>query len=195
MTTTIIPGADLIDVEAFRQMRAEDPDVRILDVRTDAEYEAVHITGSYHVPLDELAEHTDHLAFGTHPIVLVCESGRRAATARDLLRSADVDGIHILAGGVQAWSAAGGDVVRGTDRWAMDRQVRLVAGTIVLIGMITSLFLPGAQWIAAGVGTGLTFSALSNTCAMAVLLSKLPYNRPAPVSAPAAATEPQRQVA
>ena len=73
---------------------------------------------------------------------------------------------------------AGGEVVRGeTTRWAMDRQVRLVAGSISLAGILASTVVPKAKWIAGGIGAGLTFSALSNTCAMGNLLARLPYNR------------------
>ncbi len=62
----------------------------------------------------------------------------------------------------------------------MDRQVRLVAGGIVLAGLLVDLALPGARWVSAAVGAGLTFSALSNTCAMASMLGRLPLNRPRP---------------
>ena len=59
----------------------------------------------------------------------------------------------------------------------MDRQVRLVAGSISLVGILLSIFVPKAKWVAGGVATGLTFSAVSNTCAMGNALGKLPYNR------------------
>ena len=58
-----------------------------------------------------------------------------------------------------------------------DRQVRLVAGTIVSVAVAASAAVPAVKWIAAGIGAGLTYSALSNTCGMAAVLSKLPYNR------------------
>jgi hypothetical protein len=77
-----------------------------------------------------------------------------------------------------AWELAGGDVVRGhTDRWAMERQVRLVAGSLALAGIAASTVVPRAKWITAGVAAGLTYSAISNTCTMADVLGKLPYNR------------------
>jgi hypothetical protein len=79
---------------------------------------------------------------------------------------------------MNAWQAAGGEVSQGDrERWAMDRQVRLVAGSFVLAGVLASIGVPKAKWLAAGVGGGLVFSALSNTCAMANVLGRLPYNR------------------
>ena len=59
----------------------------------------------------------------------------------------------------------------------MDRQVRLVAGAITLLAVVISWLVPKTKWIAGGVGAGLTYSALTNTCAMAAILGKLPYNR------------------
>lgn len=178
MTTTTIPTTDIIDSNQLRQLRAKDPDIRILDVRTGGEFETLHIPGSYNVPLDTLGEHARDLASVGHPVVLVCQSGGRATQAHEKLTAAGKDTLHILEGGMAAWDASGGDVVRGNiERWAMDRQVRLVAGSLALAGVVASTVFPPAKWIAAGVATGLTYSALSNTCAMAAILGKLPYNR------------------
>ena len=176
--TTTIPASDTIDSNQFRQLRAEDPDIRILDVRTGGEFETLHIPGSYNVPLDTLGEHVRDLASVEHPVVLVCQSGGRATQAHQKLDAAGKDALHILEGGMAAWDASGGDVVRGnTDRWAMDRQVRLVAGSLALASVAASTIIPAAVWIAGAVAAGLTYSAISNSCAMAAVLSKLPYNR------------------
>ncbi len=176
--TTTIPATDTINTSQLRQLRHEDPDIRILDVRTGGEYETVHIPGSYNVPLDTLGEHVRDLAEVGHPVVLVCQSGGRATQAHQKLTAAGKDTLHILEGGMAAWEQTGGDVVRGhTDRWAMERQVRLVAGSLALAGIVASTVLPRAKWLAGGVAAGLTFSAISNTCTMGTVLGKLPYNR------------------
>ncbi len=176
--TTTIPATDTINTSQLRQLRHEDPDIRILDVRTGGEYETVHIPGSYNVPLDTLGEHVRDLAEVGHPVVLVCQSGGRATQAHQKLTAAGKDTLHILEGGMAAWEQTGGDVVRGhTDRWAMERQVRLVAGSLALAGVVASTVLPRAKWLAGGVAAGLTFSAISNTCTMGTVLGKLPYNR------------------
>jgi rhodanese-related sulfurtransferase len=178
MTTTTIPATDTIDSGQLRQLRTTDPDIRILDVRTGGEFETVHIPGSYNVPLDTLGEHVRDLASVEHPVVLVCQSGGRATQAHGKLSTAGKETLHILEGGIAAWEASGGDVVRGdTNRWAMDRQVRLVAGSLALTGIVASTAIPGAKWLAGGVAAGLTFSAVTNTCAMAAVLAKLPYNQ------------------
>ena len=79
---------------------------------------------------------------------------------------------------MNAWQQSGAPVRRGeVQRWALERQVRLAAGSIVLATVAASAWLPRAKWVGAGVGRGLVFAAVSNTCMMGNLLSKLPYNR------------------
>mgnify|MGYP004006685887 FL=1 len=176
--TTTFPATDVIDVTQLQQLQLEDPAIRILDVRTGGEFENSHIPGSYNVPLDTLGEHVRDLADVEHPVVLVCQSGGRASQAHEKLTEAGKATLHILEGGMTSWQAAGGDLTVGnTTRWAMDRQVRFVAGIFAIVAVVASIFVPGLEWIAAGVGAGLAYSAVSNTCAMAAVLAKLPYNR------------------
>jgi rhodanese-related sulfurtransferase len=178
MTTLDLPTADVIDTAQLQHMIVHDPAIRILDVRSGAEFDAVHIPGSYNVPLDTLSEHVQDLADVEHPVVLVCKSGSRAGQARTKLSGAGKRHLHLLDGGLDAWVGAGGDVVRhATDTWALERQVRLAAGSIALVAILASIFVPRAKWAAGGVAFGLTFSALTDTCAMGNLLARLPYNR------------------
>lgn len=151
---------------------------RILDVRTPGEFETAHIAGAYNVPLDLLREHRGEIVSHLdEDVILVCRSGQRAAQAEETLRNAGLPNVHILEGGIAAWEAKGFAVNRGAQRWDLERQVRLVAGSIVLTSILGSIAAPKLKWLAAGVGGGLTFAALSNTCAMGMLLSRLPYNR------------------
>lgn len=176
--TVVIPETQSIATPALRRLREQDPDLRVIDVRTGGEFEISHIPGSYNIPLDTLGEHVDDLAAIDHPVVLVCQSGGRASEAHTKLDLAGKQRLHVLEGGMTAWEASGGDVVHGdTDRWAMDRQVRFVAGLFALVGVLASLVIPRAKWVSAGVAGGLVFSAVTNTCAMAQVLGKLPYNR------------------
>lgn len=151
---------------------------RVLDVRTPGEFETAHIAGAYNVPLDLLREHRDEITKHLdEEVVLVCRSGQRAAQAEETLRAAGLGNVHILDGGIVAWEAKGLAVNRGAQRWDLERQVRLVAGSIVLTSIIGSVAAPQLKWIAAAIGGGLTFASLTNTCAMGMALSKLPYNR------------------
>ncbi|AEV74649.1 Rhodanese-related sulfurtransferase [Mycolicibacterium rhodesiae NBB3] len=151
---------------------------RVLDVRTPGEFETAHIAGAYNVPLDLLREHRDEITKHLdEEVVLVCRSGQRAAQAEETLRAAGLGNVHILDGGIVAWEAKGFAVNRGAQRWDLERQVRLVAGSIVLTSILASIAAPKLKWVAAAIGGGLTFASLTNTCAMGMALSKLPYNR------------------
>jgi rhodanese-related sulfurtransferase len=150
---------------------------RVLEVRTASEFETAHIAGAYNVPLDLLREHRDEIIKHLDDeLVLVRRSGQRAAQAEETLRNAGLDNVRILEGGIVAWESAGFAVNRGSQRWDLERQVRLAAGSMVLSSILASVAVPKLKWLAAGVGGGLTFAALSNTCAMGMMLSKLPYN-------------------
>ena len=175
--------------EALRSWILEHQELVVIDVRSAAEFEALHIRGSYNVPLPLLAEHTDELAarLGSR-VVLVCQSGARAEQARQRLGASGIDTAYVLTGGVPGFAAAGGDVVKGKDRWDLERQVRMVAGSLVVLGLAGGKFVsPKIRTIAGVIGAGLTFSAATNTCAMGQAISAMPWNK--------AATEPTRESA
>jgi len=170
-----------IDASTLKAWEDNHDDLMIIDVRSGAEFDALHINGSYHVPLALLSEHTEEFAakMGTR-VVLVCQSGNRAEQARKHLDSVGLASASVLSGGVPAYAAAGGNVVRGRGAWALERQVRMTAGSLVLAGVLGSKFIsPKLGLIAGGIGAGLTFSAATNSCAMGQMLSKMPWNRSA----------------
>ena len=155
--------------------------VRVLDVRTPGEFENRHIPGAYNVPLDQLAEHAPELrAVSDGLVVLVCQSGQRANRAEALLRQAGMPGVHVLEGGMTAWIQEGLLTRRTRARISLERQVRIAAGTLVALGSFAALAI-SPLWAAlpATIGSGLVFAGLSDTCAMGMLLARLPYNRAA----------------
>jgi rhodanese-related sulfurtransferase len=175
VSVTDIPTS--VSTEEARELKQHG--AQIIDVRTPAEFESVHIPGSYNVPLDLLAEHREELTRSVDkPVVLVCGSGIRASQADSSLRQAGLESITVLDGGINAWEQRGGEVVRGVQKWSLERQVRLVAGSLVLAGALGGLLLwRPLTFISLFVGGGLTFAGITNTCGMANLLSKLPYNQ------------------
>lgn len=181
-TTTTAPTTGtgsprMTDAAALRESLASGQ-VRVLDVRTPAEFETMHIPGAYNVPLDTLREHREELtAYLDEDIVLLCRSGVRAAQAEQSLAGVGLPNLRVLDGGILAWEQAGGEVRRGRQHWELERQVRLVAGSMVLSSVLVSLLKPGVQVVAGAVGAGLTFAAVSNSCLMGSILMKLPYNR------------------
>ena len=175
---TIPPVVRPDELEA---LLGERPDIRLLDVRPPGEYEAVHIGGAYNVPLDTLGEHAREIrAQVAAPVVLVCQSGARARRAEEALKAAGMPNLHVLEGGVNGWVAAGKDVLRGARRVSLERQVRALAGGLVAAGaalalLVSSLF----ALLPLVVGSGLLFAGVTDRCGMALVLSRLPYNRPA----------------
>jgi rhodanese-related sulfurtransferase len=179
MTIGSLPAV-LSAAELAEQRRAR-PELRLLDVRTPGEYEAEHIHGAYNVPLDTLGEHGAEIqANVTGPVVLVCQSGQRARRAEDVLQRTGMANVHVLDGGMNGWLAAGLPVIRGAKRFSLERQVRLVAGALVATGAILALAVnPRFALVPAFIGSGLVFSGITGFCGMAMLLARLPYNRPA----------------
>lgn len=176
MTVPTAPTA--IDAASARSLIATDPDVLAVDVRTPAEFESAHIAGAINLPLDQVDAHLRRIvadAGGT--MLLVCQSGGRATRAQNTLSEAGLSDIVVLTGGMNSWIGSGAPVVRGRQRWSLERQVRLVAGSIVFASVVASLWLPAALFVAAFIGAGLAVAALTDSCAMGMLLSKLPYNR------------------
>jgi rhodanese-related sulfurtransferase len=175
MVTTMVPER----VDSFAAERLMKENAQVLDVRTPAEFESVHIPGSYNVPLDLLSEHRNELrSVVDRPIILVCGSGLRAQQADETLRATGFEALTILDGGIQAWETNGHPVVRGQQKWSIERQVRGVAGGLVFTGAIGGLLLwKPLTLLSLFVGGGLLFSAISNTCGMAKVLAKLPYNQ------------------
>ena len=177
MTTTQTEPRRL-DVQSLQERLGTERSPRLLDVRTPAEFETSHIPGSYNVPLDTLREHREELRRHLdEDVVLVCRSGNRAAQAEQSLAEVGLPGLRVLDGGIVGWESSGAPLARGNQTWELERQVRLVAGSIVAASVLGSLVVPGLQWVAAGVGGGLVFAALTDTCAMGMLLAKLPWNR------------------
>ena len=179
MSSAHIPP--LVGAQELAELLRARPDVRLLDVRTPGEYESVHIRGAYNVPLDRLGEHGAEIrAAVAEPVVLVCQSGQRARKAEEALRGAGMPNLHVLDGGVSGWLAAGLPVMRGATRLTMERQVRIAAGALAAAGGVLALAVnPLFALLPTFVGGGLFFAGITNTCGMALLLARLPYNRPA----------------
>lgn len=153
----------------------------VVDVRTPGEYAGGRLPGAHNVPLDRLDEAAPALtaAAARGPLLIVCASGARSARGCERLAALGVEAAT-LEGGTNGWASAGRPVERpagARSRWQMDRQVRLAAGSLVLVGFLAGLAWPPAHWLSGLAGAGLVFSGATNTCGMAALLGALPYNR------------------
>ena len=157
-----------------------DQAARLLDVRMPSEFENGYIAGADNVPLGQLHDHAHEVRAARGAVVLICQSGQRALKAEALLRSAGMANVHVLDGGIKAWLAAGQPLRRIRARLSLERQVRIAAGAMVAAGSIAALTIsPLWMLLPAFVGSGLVFAGITDTCAMGLLLARLPYNRAA----------------
>jgi rhodanese-related sulfurtransferase len=150
---------------------------QLIDVREYSEWAADHVPGARLLPLSTLRQSVASL--GPGPIYLLCRTGNRAAQAEQMMQSAGHADVHVIAGGLIAWKAAGLPCERGAGRvWSLERQVRFTAGALVLAGLAGSILLsPWCAILSAGIGGGLILSAATDTCAMGLLLARMPWNR------------------
>ncbi|MCT0206393.1 rhodanese-like domain-containing protein [Synechococcus sp. CS-1332] len=151
----------------------------LIDVREPMEFASGHIPGSHNIPLSRLG--SEPLPEG--PLVLLCQSGNRSSQGlADLLRRGHPQPLAELEGGLGAWQEAGLPVQRHSRApLPLMRQVQIVAGGLVLVGVLLSQTVaPGWIWLSGFVGAGLSFAGLSGFCGMARLLAVMPWNRVRP---------------
>jgi rhodanese-related sulfurtransferase len=159
-------------------------EARWIDVREYPEFAEGHIEGSELVPLgtlDTASEAWDR----SQPLTLVCRSGRRAEQARQTLIERGFTSLKVLDGGLQAWTNGGQPLAIAANKpWSIERQVRVTAGALVLAFCGLGLLASNKFFVGAGlVGAGMVYAGVSNTCMMASVLGRMPWNHPAKANA------------
>lgn len=154
--------------------------VNLVDVRTPVEFREVHVEFARNVPLDQLdVEKLKVEQNGrVEPLYVICRSGGRGKQACEKLEAAGLDCVVNVEGGTLAGDQAGLPVIRGEKAMSLERQVRIAAGSLVLLGSVLGAFV-SPYWIglAAFVGAGLIFAGITDTCGMGILLAKMPWNQ------------------
>jgi len=171
----------LISPEALHQRLRGSSDGILVDVRTPAEFDAVHAVGALNQPLDRLdpkAFAAQHPKLESAPVFLICQTQARSVLAAERFVKAGLGPVYVVQGGTQRWLEAGLPVQRGTSRViSLERQVRIAAGSLVFLGVTLGYFVhPGFYGLAAFVGAGLVFAGITDFCGMGLLLAKLPWN-------------------
>jgi len=160
----------------------QDENLHLLDVRTPAEHAEIHVPGVKLIPLDRLDAGQLAGLNGVakdQPVFLLCRTGSRAKQAAQQLEKGGFSQCQVVEGGTMAWAEAGLPVNRGTGSvMSLERQVRIAAGAIVLTGAFLAQFVdPAFIWLSGFVGAGLMFAGITDTCAMGMLIAKLPWNQ------------------
>ncbi|MCC7085408.1 MAG: rhodanese-like domain-containing protein [Pirellulales bacterium] len=167
-----------ISPKELAELPAAGQGVQLIDVRTPAEFREVHVDFARNIPLDRLtADAVKEVAQADRPVYFICRSGSRGKQACERLSAAGLNAINVE-GGTLAWADAGLPVVRGKKTLSLERQVRIAAGSIVLISSILALLVhPYFAGLAAFVGAGLVFAGVTDTCGMALVLARMPWNQ------------------
>ena len=153
--------------------------VTLVDVREPVERAGEHIPGSILVPWSNFE--AGQVPDEGKQVVVYCQKGPRSAkAARQLLAGGwDPENVAFLRGGLEAWKAGGYETqVNKKAPLSLMRQVQIVAGSLVLTGTVLGAFVsPWFLLLSGFVGAGLTFAGLTNTCGLALWLSKVPDNQ------------------
>lgn len=170
-----------ISPQQLADLRRSGKSIELLDVRTPAEFQALHVDFARNVPLDQLdpaAIINARNGSKDEPLYIVCQAGGRSKKACDQFHQAGFTQAVNVEGGTLACDAAGLSMVRGKKVMSLERQVRIAAGSLVLTGVILGWFVhPYFFGLSAFVGAGLVFAGITDTCAMGMMLAKMPWNR------------------
>lgn len=172
----------IIDVQTLHQRLAHPESAPLLiDVRTPGEYRSGHVPGAINVPLDsEPPEALASRVTGRGPVHVICQSGGRSARCCEALARAGAADAVTVEGGTGAWQKAGFPLERaaGGGTISLERQVRIAAGALVVLGVVLGWTVAPAFFaLSAFVGAGLVFAGVTDTCGMAMMLAKMPWNQ------------------
>jgi rhodanese-related sulfurtransferase len=148
-----------------------------VDVRSEDEFKSGHVPGAICVPLDRF-ESGETPVPKDQVVILSCQSGRRSARAKEILKNKGFENIIEMDGGFSAWQQSGYPINRVRKAIPVIRQVMITAGFLVASGAVLSLVVnPNFIFLSLFVGGGLMFAGISGWCGMAFLLEKMPWNR------------------
>ena len=175
MNTSSISPAQLAE------LGKEGRKIELIDVRTPVEFREVHVAIARNVPLDRLdAAALMQARHGSadEPLYVICRSGGRGRQACEKFLKAGFSNVVNVEGGTMACVQAGLPVVRGKKAISLERQVRIAAGSLVLVGAALGWFLhPAFIGLSAFVGAGLVFAGITDTCGMGMILARMPWNQ------------------
>ncbi|HBG78039.1 MAG TPA: hypothetical protein DDW84_04205 [Phycisphaerales bacterium] len=163
-------------IDSFSLLK-KDPQTKILDVRSALEFSQTHVENSINIPIDMISAKIGELSQSKQNYLVLCHSGTRAAMAADMLMQSGIHTAKVIEGGIARWQKDKLAVIKGQGGISLERQVRIIAGSLVLLGIILSSLHWAFLFIPAFVGCGLTFAGLTDNCLMGMLLMKLPYNK------------------
>lgn len=151
---------------------------QLVDVREPVEHAEFHVSGAKLIPLGQIEARRGELD-KSKPVFVMCQAGKRGATAAGKLRSLGFGDVRNLEGGILAWKAAGLPCAKGSRAvMPLMRQVQITVGSLVLLSSILAVTVnPAWVYLCMFFGAGLLFAGLSGFCGLAMILAKMPWNR------------------
>lgn len=170
----------IIKPQELARLYQDGKNIELIDVRTPVEYREVHLEFARNVPLDQLdvmALMQDRNGLTSEPLYVICRSGSRGQQACQRILDAGFSNVINVEGGTLACVEAGLPVIRGRKAISLERQVRIAAGSLVLVGAGLSFLHPALVGLSAFVGAGLVFAGITDTCGMGMVLARMPWNQ------------------
>jgi rhodanese-related sulfurtransferase len=166
-----------LSVQESNHKRLGNSEIALIDVRTPAEFGGLHAKGAVNYPMESLK--LESIPFSKdEEIHLICQSGGRSIKVSQKLDAFGFSKIVNVEGGTSAWQLAGLPVVEGRKVMSLERQVRIAAGSLVVIGAVVGQFVhPSGYGLSAFIGAGLIFAGVTDTCGMGMMIAKMPWNR------------------
>jgi len=169
---------EMISPKAAHELISKDPAVKLLDVRSALEFNEAHIKDSVNIPIDMLSAKLNEIGQAGQSYIVLCRTGNRSPMAADMLIQSGISSVKVMDGGITGWQKDKLAVIKGVGGISLERQVRIIAGSLVLAGILLSILVN--RWflgISLFVACGLIYAGLTDNCMMGMLLMKLPYNK------------------
>lgn len=161
-----------------QKLEKESDKICFIDVRNIDEFRAGHVPGAHCIPLDLIESGVAQIP-ADRLLVLSCQSGKRSARAKQILESRGFVNLVEMEGGYGAWLNAGLPIRKLRASIPIFRQVLLTAGGLVLASMLLGIFLDRRFFaIPVLISAGLIFAGATGWCGLALLLERMPWNRP-----------------
>lgn len=171
-------GYQLITAAELKAVSTEGAPLCLVDVRTSAEFSGEQISQSQCWPLQDIEMGVEMTLPNSDPVYLVCASGIRSKMAAEVLQNKIANPLYVISDGIAGCESAGFAIEKNGGVISLERQVRIAAGLFVLVGVLLGMLVnPSFYTLSAFVGAGLIFAGISNTCAMGLLLAKMPWNQ------------------
>jgi rhodanese-related sulfurtransferase len=170
-----------ITVTQLNQIITQEPFTHLIDVRTPSEYHAQHATHSINLPLDLISPSTltqAKLIPSKQPLYIICQTGARSSKAIQKLEAQGVQNLIQVEGGTSSWIAAGLPTIKKQGAISLERQVRILTGSLIFLGVVLGHFFHPAFYLLCGfIGCGLVWAGITDWCGLGLLLAKMPWNK------------------